>query len=123
MDRAFKTANRTADLVLSGHVHNYQRFMRKVGRKLVPYIVAGAGGYADSERAMHKIAKDPSTSQKIPAPFQTSLPDVVLEAFNDAEPGFLRLKVTRDEIAGEYFTIDFQDNPQGIKDRFSVSLS
>ena len=52
MDRAFKTANRTADLVLSGHVHNYQRFMRKVGRKLVPYIVAGAGGYADSERAM-----------------------------------------------------------------------
>jgi hypothetical protein len=123
MDRAFKTANRTADLVLSGHVHNYQRFMRKVGRKLVPYIVAGAGGYADSERAMHKIAKDPSTSQKISAPFQTSLPDVVLAAFNDAEPGFLRLKVTRDEIAGEYFTIDFQDNPQGIKDRFSVSLS
>jgi hypothetical protein len=75
-------------------VHNYQRFSRKVGNKQIPYVVAGAGGYADSERAMHKVAKDPSTGQKIAAPFQTSLPDVTLEAFNDIEPGFLRLKMT-----------------------------
>lgn len=124
LDRAFKNSGRAADLVLSGHVHNYQRFERKIGNKKIPYIIAGAGGYADSERAMHKVAKDPATGHKIPdsRPFATSLPHVTLEAYNDTEPGFLRLKVTKKSIAGEYFTIDFNDQPQGVRDRFTVSL-
>jgi calcineurin-like phosphoesterase family protein len=123
LDRAFKTANRTADLILSGHVHNYQRFARRVGNKEIPYIVAGAGGYADSERAMHKVAEDPSTGKKIATPFQTSLPNVTLESFNDAEPGFLRLKVTQAAIAVEYYTMDFEDNPQGVRDSLTIPLA
>ncbi len=123
LDRAFKTANRTADLILSGHVHNYQRFARRVGNKEIPYIVAGAGGYADSERAMHKVAKDPSTGKKIATPFQTSLPNVTLEALNDAQPGFLRLKVTQTAITAEYYAIDFEDNPQGVQDSCTIPLA
>ncbi|MCX6922993.1 MAG: metallophosphoesterase [Verrucomicrobia bacterium] len=88
LDRAFNTSGRAADLVLSGHVHNYQRFMRKVGKKTIPYVIAGAGGYADSPRALHQIAKDPNTGQKIAAPFQTSLTDVAPAAYNDTEPAF-----------------------------------
>jgi hypothetical protein len=122
LDRGFKTAGRAADLVLSGHVHNYQRFMRIVGNKHIPYVVAGAGGYADSERALHKISKDPSTGRTIAAPFQTSLADVTLAAFNDTEPGFLRLKVTKAAITAEYYTIDFQDKPKGVRDSFTVPL-
>jgi len=122
LDRAFKTTGRTADLVLSGHVHNYQRFTRTIGNKQIPYVIAGAGGYADSERAMHRIAKDPSTGEKIAAPFETSLPDVTLATYNDTEAGFLRLKVTKSTITGEYFTIDFLDNPTGVKDTFTVTL-
>jgi predicted phosphodiesterase len=122
LDRAFNTTNRTPDIVLSGHVHNYQRFMRTLGNKQIPYVIAGAGGYADSERAMHRVAKDPSTGEKIAAPFQTSLTDVTLATYNDTEPGFLRLKVTNTTIAGEYYTIDFQDNPQGVRDSFTVPL-
>jgi hypothetical protein len=66
---------------------------------------------------MHKIAKE------ITVPFQTSLPDVMLAAYNDTEPGFLRLKVTKATIACEYYTIDFQDNPQGVRDSFTVPLT
>jgi len=123
LDRAFNTTGRTPDLVLSGHVHNYQRFTRALGNKQIPYVIAGAGGYADSERAMHRIAKDPSTGEKIVVPFQTSLPDVTLAAYNDTEPGFLRLKVTTTTITSEYYTIDFQDKPQGVSDSFTVQLS
>jgi hypothetical protein len=122
LDRAFRSTGRTADLVLSGHVHNYQRFTRTIGGKQVPYVIVGAGGYADSPRAMHRIANDPSTGQKIVAPFQTSLPDVTLSYYNDTEPGFLRLKVTKTGIDCEYYTIDFEDNPQGVRDRFTVAL-
>jgi Calcineurin-like phosphoesterase len=123
LDRGFNTTGRSPDLVLSGHVHNYQRFTRAFGDKQIPYVIAGAGGYADSERAMHRIAKDPATGEKVVTPFQTSLPDVALAAFNDTEPGFLRLKVTETSLTGEYYTIDFQDNPQGVRDRFTVPLA
>ena len=122
IDRAGKTSGRMPDLVLSGHVHNYQRFTRKVGKKKIPYVVAGAGGYADSLRAMHRIAKDPSTGQKIATPFNTSLPDVKLEAYNDTEPGFLRIKVTKKAISCEYYTMDFTDQPKGVRDIFTVAL-
>ncbi len=47
LDAAFAKAGRWADIVLAGHVHDYQRFTRKVasnGRQ-IPYLVAGAGGY------------------------------------------------------------------------------
>ena len=57
---------------------------------------------------MHKIAKG------ITVPFQTSLPDVAIAAYNDTELGFLRLKVTKASIGCEYYTIDFQDKPQGV---------
>ena len=122
LDRAINTTGRTPDLVLSGHVHNYQRFMRKIGDKQVPYVVAGAGGYADSERALHKVVKDPATGKPIQTPFATSLPDVTLAFYNDTEAGFLRFKVTKESIACEYYTIDFQDNPKGVRDRFTVEL-
>jgi len=123
LDRAFNTAGRPADLVLSGHVHNYQRFTRTLNDKQIPYVIAGAGGYADSERAMHRVAKLPNTGEKIASfPFETSLPDVALAAYNDTEPGFLRLEVTKTAISCKYYTIDFQDNPQGVRDSFTVPL-
>ena len=71
---------------------------------------------------MHKLAKDPSTGQRIAAPFQTSRPEVKLEASNDTEPGFLRIKVTKKKITGEYYTIDFEDNPLGVKDNFTIAM-
>jgi hypothetical protein len=41
-ENAVKTAGRTPELVLNGHVHNYQRFTGSVNAKPLPMIVAGA---------------------------------------------------------------------------------
>ena len=122
IDRAAAAANRLPDLVLSGHVHNYQRFSRKIKNRKIAYVVAGAGGYADTARAMHRVAKDPATGKKIKPPFQTARPGVKLEACNDTEPGFLRLTVTKKAIRGEYYTIDFNNSPTGVPDRFTIPL-
>jgi Calcineurin-like phosphoesterase len=122
IDRAGKTSGRMPNLVLSGHVHNYQRFTRKVKKKKITYVVAGAGGYADTLRAMHKVVKDPATGRKIAAPFQTSRPDVKLEAFNDTEPGFLHIKVTKKAISCDYYSTDFNDTALGVRDTFTIAL-
>ncbi len=45
LENAFNKSGRMADMVLSGHVHNYQRFTYEANGHQVPYIVAGAGGY------------------------------------------------------------------------------
>jgi predicted phosphodiesterase len=105
IDRATVAANRAPDVVFSGHVHNYQRFSRKVGNRNIPYIVAGAGGYANDARSMHKLQKGTFT-----LPFQTTHPDVKLMNFNQQEPGFLRVTVTTDAINVEYFLVPFDDS-------------
>src|SRR5690606_9825402 len=56
---AYLMAGVTPDLVCSGHVHSYQRFQQTLSDgTTIPYIVAGAGGYAD----LHQVADldDPS---------------------------------------------------------------
>ena len=45
LEDAFAASSRTPDLVLTGHVHNYQRFTVPQADKTLTYIVAGAGGY------------------------------------------------------------------------------
>jgi len=58
LDRAIADSGRTPDAVFSGHVHSYQRFTRRAGGHDLPFIVAGAGGYAHSPKAMHKLQTD-----------------------------------------------------------------
>lgn len=105
IDRATVAANRAPDIVFSGHVHNYQRFSRKVGKRDIPYVVAGAGGYANDARSMHRLQKG-----AMPLPFQTTHPDVKLMNFNQQEPGFLRVTVTPNAIDVEYFLVPFDDS-------------
>jgi hypothetical protein len=123
LDRAFGASGKVADLVLSGHVHSYQRFTRDwKGQCEVPYVVAGAGGYAHRATAMHTIAKDPHTKQPLETPFKTARKDVTLAAYNDTQPGFLRMSVNEESISGEYYTIGFDGTAQGVSDSFVVDL-
>ena len=62
-------------------------------------MVAGAGGYADDARSLHKLQKDLKAKR---LPVQTTLPDVKLENFNQEEPGFLQITVDKNQIAFEY---------------------
>ncbi|HLX93863.1 MAG TPA: metallophosphoesterase [Puia sp.] len=118
------SGNRHPDLVLSGHVHNYQRFSRKIGNHAYPYVVAGNGGYA-SVKTMHKLQLNPATGARITAPFGTTQHGVSLESYNESEPGFLRLTVSRTTIKAEYFINDMSGAVQSPAafDTFIVGLA
>jgi 3',5'-cyclic AMP phosphodiesterase CpdA len=81
LDQAFTQAGRAPDAVLTGHVHNYQRFGRNYDGREIPYVVAGAGGYHN----LHHVAKG---LPKLPAQFQ-DLPDVTMYTYQQDNFGFL----------------------------------
>lgn len=112
LDRAIRVTNRLPDIVFSGHVHCYQRFTRtlKSGQQ-IPYIIAGAGGYAHSSRALHKLQRD-DNKRPIKTPFNTLMHGLSLQSYNESEPGFLRITVTDKALKGEYFTVPFEGEPK-----------
>ena len=110
LERAVQKTDRWPDIVLSGHVHNYQRFERAVGRKKIPFVVAGAGGYAHTEKALHQLQKGIPTDR----PYQTTSPNVKLMHCEEKLPGYLRITVTKQDILAEYFTVPFGHAQEGI---------
>jgi 3',5'-cyclic AMP phosphodiesterase CpdA len=111
LDAAFVAAGRWPSLVLSGHVHDYQRFTRTVHEGHVcTYVVCGAGGYHN----LHAMAPGA-------APGLQATPDTVLEAFDDSQYGFLRLTVSKTSIDGEYVGVDKTGVVTPGIDVFSVS--
>lgn len=108
LDETFAAAGRKPDLVLSGHVHDYQRFTRSDG---VTYIVNGGGGYHN----LHKMASGIG-----PLPWTVPGSDVTLEAYADALWGFLRLTVTPTGIQGVYTAVGPTAAP-AVADSFTVT--
>lgn len=117
IDRAIEASGRLPNAVLSGHVHNYQRFTRTLEGKQIPYIVAGAGGYANDARSMHKMQRKLLNVQ---LPFQTTLSDVVLNNFQQDEPGFLRITADPNSLLLEYFIVRFSDDSVELFDHVAV---
>ncbi len=114
IDQASAAAGgRYPDLILSGHVHNYQRFHRQVKAGVYIHIVAGAGGYA-SVKTMHKLQLDPASKARIKTPFNTTTAGVSLASYNEDLPGFLRITVDKQYIKGEYFVNDLSGNAQSV---------
>lgn len=103
LESAFKAAGVKPDAVFSGHVHNYQRFTKSYeDGTVVPYIVAGAGGYAD----LHPIAasNDPRVEEMLP-----DIHQVRLENYCDDCYGFLYMTIEKNHqgltLIGEYHTL------------------
>ena len=117
IDLAITASGRTPDAVLSGHVHNYQRFSRTSHHKAIPYVVAGAGGYANDARSMHKLQKGLETKK---LPFQTTMKGVKLESFQQEEPGFLKVTVTEEAIQFEYWIVPFDGSTPSLFDQFTA---
>jgi hypothetical protein len=112
LDDAVAASGRAPDAVLSGHAHNYQRFTRALGGRQIPYVVAGAGGMAGYDLSRVNKDLDPG-------------PGVVLAHHNHNRPGFLRLTVTADRLAGEYFTVPGpgrEDDGEERDDAFTIDL-
>ncbi|HZY36126.1 MAG TPA: metallophosphoesterase [Mucilaginibacter sp.] len=108
LQSAFEEAGVFPDIVISGHVHNYQRFTKTYpDGRTIPFIVAGAGGYAD----LHRIARpdDPAYPDTHP-----QLDNVLLENYCDHTHGFLKMTLERVKgkitLAGEYFILSAKVN-------------
>jgi predicted phosphodiesterase len=123
IDAAVQASGRTPDLVLTGHVHNYQRFTRTVGSRQVPYVVAGAGGYWN----LHAMARD-ANGRPLPHGWTPPGSDVVLESYVDDRHGFLRLTVSPGQLTGQYVTVprpqeSWSNGPVTVADTFTVDLT
>jgi hypothetical protein len=109
LDGAFAASGRTPDLVLSGHVHDYQRFTRTLGGKEVPYVVSGNGGYHN----LHRLAPDAKPGDQIAG-------DVRYEFGDDQHWGFLELTVAGHAIAGSYSAVTKDGQLTPALDRFTI---
>jgi hypothetical protein len=95
LDAAFQTSGRVPDLVLSGHVHDYQRFTRTMADGTdLPYIVIGNSGYHN----LHKLAKGATPGEQL-------ADGVVFEAGDDSNWGFLALTSDSAHITAEYIRV------------------
>ena len=121
LDNSIADSKRIPNIVLSGHVHNYQRFSRKISGREIPYIIAGAGGYAHTLRAMHRMQTN--NGRQIHTPFKTTHSDLMLMKFNQTDPGFLRITVTANDLTADYFTVPFTGPADGNPfDSVTVSI-
>ena len=123
LDNAFAQADRVPDLVLSGHVHNYQRFQRKLAnRQTLTYIVAGAGGYPN----LHNLAKVDGAPP--PIPWTDPVSGYTLANYSkEHRHGFLRLSITKTQIRGVYTTVprpqeSWTDGPVTAIDHFQIRI-
>ena len=100
LDEVCADAGRAPNVVLTGHVHNYQRFAAPLADKQnVPFIVAGAGGY---NKRLHTLSRHFHGVQ-MPVLFEDQ-PEA-LENFDDANHGYLRISVTPNQIQIDYIAV------------------
>jgi hypothetical protein len=124
IDRAIHQTGRLPDLVLSGHVHSYQRFTRtlsppgkgKKADKQLSYVVAGAGGFANNAQSLHKLqtnpanGKPPANGTRCKSHVDPSLA-VTIDGQNDQDASFLRVTATASELEVEAFAVPFSGAP------------
>jgi hypothetical protein len=120
---SFAATGRYPHLILSGHVHNYQRFTVKQsaasGHFAVPCVVAGAGGYT-KPGTLHKIGGE------FPRAPLTVSDTLTLEQYDQENFGFLRLEVSKTEITGTYLSAPYQETKTPLPsptDRFTINIA
>ena len=89
LQHAINDSRRVPNLVLTAHVHNYQRISRKIADKdVTPFIVAGAGGYYH----LHGMTADTGhVDEEV---------DAKLEFHDQYHHSYVTLTVSSTEIAG-----------------------
>jgi len=98
LENAIRDTGRVPNLVLSGHVHDYQRIEQTIAPDgPTPFIVTGNGGYHNLHRVHSNVGdKDPDTGAE-------------LKYFTDKTWGFMTLTIDKDTISGTVTEIDRND--------------
>ncbi len=109
LEHAATAAGRHPDMILAGHVHDYQRLTKnRPDGSQIPYLVTGAGGYHN----LHGIMLVNGQHMIPPVVFKDSQGDpVTLERYSDDHHGFLRLEITSRLIIGRYYAVPRPQEP------------
>ncbi len=109
LETAVAASGRAPDMVLAGHVHDYQRITHNSqGGVMTPHLVTGAGGYPN----LHAIMKVNGQKLVAPAQFDVGGGDkATLETYSDDHHGFARLEVTPTTITGRYYEVPRPHEP------------
>lgn len=114
LDTAFTAASRWPEMVLSGHVHDYQRFTRTTpdGKKIT-YVVLGNSGYHN----LHKLASDATPGLDV-------LGDgtVIFEQGDDANYGFLYVAISTGGLGFDYIRVAKDGGGSVTADSFDVTV-
>jgi acid phosphatase type 7 len=109
LDAAFAAAGRYPNMVISGHVHDYQRFSRTLDGHQIVYLVAGNGGY----HTLHQFAADARPGHQVAA-------DVTFEFGDDHNWGFVELTVGGGQISGSYTSVSKTGTATPAVDAFTA---
>jgi acid phosphatase type 7 len=108
IEQAATAAGRHPDLVLAGHVHDYQRLTKQHDDGTqAPFLVTGAGGYPN----LHSIRKVDGQRMIPPVQFADDNDPVTLESYSDDHHGFLRVTVTPATLTGQYYVVPRPQDP------------
>src|SRR5262249_32964814 len=109
LEHAFEQAGRHPEMILAGHVHDYQRLTKTMDDGTqVPYLVTGAGGYHN----LHSIMKVNGEHMIPPVVFDDKEGDpVTLENYSDDHHGFFRMEITDTLITGRYYEVPRPQEP------------
>ncbi len=90
---AINTTRRVPNMVLSAHVHNYQRIEKTIGVHTIPFFVIGNGGYWN----LHYLASAPG--------FQDPETEAKLMKAIDSRHGFMTFNISPKVINGHMTTV------------------
>lgn len=108
IEAAAEAAGRFPDMVIAGHVHDYQRLTHQHDGTQRPYLITGAGGYPN----LHGIRKVNGEKMIAPVVFTDKDNDqVTLNAYSDDHHGFLRVDVTAETFTGHYYQVPRPQDP------------
>jgi len=107
LENAIRDTGRVPNMVLTGHVHDYQRIEKTIAPDVpTPFIVTGNGGYNNLHR-LHSGAGDTADDT-----------GAVLKYGTDKTWGFMTLTIDKDTISGVTTEIN-KDGSPGPGDSFS----
>lgn len=109
LEQAAEEAGRHPEMVLAGHVHDYQRLTKAMpDGTQVPYVISGNGGYHN----LHSIKKVDGQKMIAPVVFEDKEDDpVTLERYCDDHWGFVRLEVTDELVTGRFYQVPRPQEP------------
>jgi Calcineurin-like phosphoesterase len=120
--------------VLSGHAHNYQRFTRTIrfgGNDIdVPFIICGDGGHDVLKLVQGKsgqAAQEPQYGVQVdylePAQPAVQAKSLVLEHYDDANFGYLRITVDKSNLQIDFHQVGTSSIAQSRADTVTVELA